>query len=1076
MVQDKKPTRELSDTKGVGTFTSNIRTLSFLTIVIAFCCFSSTAFAQTASISGKVTDADTKEGLPGVTVLIPNLKIGAKTDGKGNYKIINVPVGKHSIEARLIGYKNQSVSVTIDAGVGVSQDFVLFVRALQQNEIVVLGLSGEIDRSKLGNVIGSVDGTEIANATSQTAIDAVAGRVPGVSVTRNSGTPGAGTYITIRGRKTISGSSQPLYVVDGVVMDNTSIQDQNFQNGEVQLANRIVDINPADIESMEILKGASAAAIYGSQAANGVVLITTKKGKAKPDGNANITFTANYESGEASNSYPLQTSYGQGVGGVSRLSNLSYGPKLDTMGNPTTYEQWKVPLRTAAGGDVNLTISGGNQSFNYLLSGTYTDIDGIVQSSELDRKNIRLNLGGGILPKVDVQTANSYFVISNPLPQDGSNLSGIMLGALRTSPEFDNSVVYNEDGSQHNYFPIYDNPLWSQQNNTFTTNVGRFVSSTSANWDPLDWLRVSGRIGLDRYDQTNIERLAVGSQNSGGLGAIEHHLVASTSVNSDISATFNWEPIDELDVTALIGGQTLWTNYEDNVVSGTPTLSLYDEISAASTKDGNSTIYQTKLVGQFAQATGTLNDRLSLTLAIRRDGSSTFGESQKFHWYPKASFAYNISKEDFMQGSKDVISELKLRGSYGEAGAPGTPGVYSTNNLYSTFGNNDGWGRLTTAGRNGMTGIRQGSGTDLNLFGKGAIDISPEINVERELGFDLGLFDNRINIEFSYYYANIYDMILNVPVPGSSGYDNQLRNAGSMHNEGIEISLGAWPVRNEDVSWNTVFNFSKNENMVDQLNVKPDLDGVIGSDDAIPIYGFTGIENVAMVGKALGVFRGGGYRRDANGNIMVYTSTDANDPFGQIGKAFVGAPMIDFDSSHIIGDPNADFIWSWKNDITFLKDFNLSFLVDASVGGDVWNGTRGALYRFGTHADTKDRDELWSYNGNPVLNSSGNQVKKVEYYRYYGNSFTYDIDEAVIEDGSYVKLREISLSYKLHGLEDVGIDNVTFTLSARNLYTWTDYTGFDPEVNTFAQSEARGYDYFNLPAVRTFRFGVSLQY
>lgn len=1036
-----------------------------ITALLLVLLFAGQTWAQAGGvITGTVTDADTKEALPASTVQIPKIKAGAKTDANGNFKITKLPPGTYTVEAKLIGYKTVTKSVTVGENETVTANFVLSAQALRQNEIVVTGLSGEVDRRKLGNAVGSVDGAEVAKATTATAIDAISGRVPGVQVTRNSGTPGAGTYVTIRGRKTISGSSEPLYVVDGVLIDNTMITDQNFQSGEVQLANRAIDINPADIESMEILKGAAAAALYGSLAANGVVLITTKKGTPKSDGMASVYFSTALQTDESPKSYPLQTIYGQLPG-----TNLSYGPKLPA-GTPT-YDQSQVPFRSGLTMENTLNVGGGAADYNYLLSGTWTSNEGIVKGSELERRNLRLNLRGVILKNLDIQTNNNYISINNDLPQDGSNTSGNMLGALRTPPEFDNSIVYNPDGTQHR-FAAYDNPLWSQENNKFNTTVGRFIHSTTANWDPLDWLRVSGRIGYDGYGQENIERMAVGSANSGRIGSIEHTIAKSSSVNTDLSATATFTPMEELELSVVAGGQTIWVDYEMNVLSSNQTLEAFDEITAGANKDARSELTQSKLVGMFGQVTGTLWDKLSLTLGVRRDGSSTFSQFDKFHNYPKASFSYELSKEEFMKDLEDIFSSVKIRGSYGEAGSPSLPGAYTTNNLYTTFGNNDGWGRVTTAGRGELTGIRQGFGTDQTLFFAGATHISPEISIEREIGLDMGLFDNRVNLEFTYYYTNVNDLILEVPAPGSSGYDRQFRNAGAMRNKGFEVSLGAWPVRSEDFSWNTIVNYSTNDNLVTRLLTK-EGDNIYGTDDQIPIYGFTGTQNVALVGHPIGVFSGLGYLRNADGSIKVSTGA-ADDAFG---NDYRGAPIILFDSAQIIGDPNPDFTFSWRNDITFLKNFNVSFLVDAVMGQDIWNGTKGALYRFGTHADTKDREEPWFYNGQPVIdNATGEQVKKEEFYRLYANSFQYGIDEASIEDGSYIKLREVSISYKWDGLKDIGIAAITFTASGRNLLTITDYTGFDPEVNTFAQSEARGFDYFNLPQTRSYRFGISLNY
>ena len=1043
-----------------------MRLLFAFSVFAAMLFLTTSAAAQGQTIEGKITDADTKETMPGVTVSIPALKIGAKTNSMGEFKIKNAPAGKHVVEARLIGYQTQSKSVDLETGGTVTANFSLAAKALQQNEVIVMGLSGEVDRKKLGNAIGNVEGKDVEQVVSPNAVDAISGRIPGVNVQRSSGTPGSGTFITIRGRKTISGSSEPLYVVDGTIIDNSSIYDEHQQHGYIQLANRAVDINSLDIESIQVLKGASASAIYGSLAANGVVLITTKKGSLSTiDKTANVAFTASYETGNNVKDYPLQTMYAQIPG-----RNLSWGKKLPD--SVKRYDHATEVFRMPNSFEQNVTISGGSPEFNYMFSGTNTNFEGNVKSSDLGRQNLRLNVGANILPKVDIQSNFNYINSNNNLPQDGSNLGGIMLGALRTPPEFDNTKVYNDDGTQHRFYFFYDNPFWTIQNNPFNASISRFMNNTEGKWQVLDWLNLTGRVGYDHYENKNTERLTPGTARDDGTGKVQFDLFQNTSVNTDLSANVHIKPVDELDMNIILGGQTVWGTRLSEQTKSTQTVPFYNQISAGTKRDGSSLLSQSKTVGLFAQLTGTYLDRLTLTAALRRDGSSTFGISEKFHNYPKFGLSYVLSSEDFMKGLKGTIDNVKIRASYGQAGSPSLPGAYSTNFSYSVYGENDGWGRLTQAGRAGYPGIRQGGGDDLALYLYGNANINPETSIEREIGLDLGLFDNVVSLEFTYYYANINDLILNVTAPGSSGYDRVLKNGGSMYNKGFEIGLTALPIRTENFQWSTTVNYSKNNNLVTSLSVKPDGFPVTGN-EAITIFGFVGIDNVAIVGKPLGVFRGLGYKRDAKGNKL-YSTGSADDYFG---KNYIGAPIID-DSLHILGDPNPKFQMSWSNTFKFLKNFEASFLVDASIGQDVWNGTRGALYRFGAHGDTKDRADPWIYDGHPVVmnDSAKTPVTREAYYRYYANSFSYDIEEPMIEDGSFVKLREVTFAYNWHGLSDHGISNVRFMLSGRNLATWTKYTGFDPEVNNFGQSEARGFDYFNLPPQRAYRFSIALTY
>jgi len=1056
-----------------------------LTVLLGLLTFAtqSNLFAQAkrATVKGVVIDAETKAPLPRASVSIPALRVGAVTDAKGAFSF-EAPAGTHTLEVRFVGYEAYTTKITLKEGETRNLDISLKTQSILTSQIVVVGLTGEVDRNALGNTIASVSGRDVANVVSPSAIDAISGRVPGVFVTRNSGTPGAGTYITMRGRKSILGSSEPLYVVDGIVIDNTSLYDGS---GQIQYSNRAVDINPQDIESIEILKGASAAAIYGSQAANGVILITTKRGKLQgTEKPAQITYTSSYTMDRHAGEVPLQRSYGQRV--------------KFTEGKPGSNE----PFRTAYSHEQSLTISGGVPQFDYLINGTYARNEGYVIGSLLERTSVRANIGAQILPGFNIKSNNNYIITNNDLPQDGSNTSGILLGALRTPPEFNNKIYLYPDGSMRRY-GTYDNPIWTQKFNKFNSKITRFLHSTDAKWQAFDWLSFNGRVGYDRYYYQNNERLAVGSAGSPNRqGSISDSRIDNEKINLDFTANLQTYWLDnQFFTTFVLGGQIIWDYRTSNFGEATSTIPFFDMLAAGATRDAGSSRYEKKTVGTFAQLTNTWLEKLSLTLALRRDGSSTFGEAEKFHYYPKVSGSYVLSNESFWTDLKPIFSNVRLRASWGEAGSPTLPDVYATNFLYGVAGFFDPWGRSTTASRSGFIGIKPGGGTSAAAYiVAGAKDINPELTIEREFGIDITLFENLLTFEATYYKQNVFDMILNVPVPTSTGYDRQLRNAAEMWNEGIELSLKANPISTFDFNWVTTLNYSHNRNKVTKMIISP----VQKPTDVITLGGgFVGIQNVAMVGHPLGVFYGYGWMRDVNGKIVYsgeyiklddngailrdkygrVTKTTKDDPKGLLmeddyGNPFINTPIQDPDQK-IIGNSNPKFLFSWRNDFTVMKNFTFGFLFDAAIGFDVWNGTRGALYNFGTAGDTKDRDEPWiNFDGKPVLDvtdpNNPKPVKKMYFYRQHSNGF--NINEPFIEEGSYIKLREVSVEYRWDGLKQWNIQTVAFTFSARNLLTITDYKGYDPEVNTFALAEGRGFDYFTLPQVRSYRFGISIMY
>lgn len=1048
-------------------------------------------------IEGIVTDAESKKPLSSVTVKISALRKGAITDTKGKFKF-EVPPGEYNVEASMIGYSNANQKVKVEKDKSTKVSFEISTKAYQTNDIIVIGLTGEVDKNKLGNTISSVQSSEIANVVSPTAIDAIAGKVTGVNVTRNSGTLGAGTFITMRGRKTIMGSSEPLYVIDGVIMDNSSDYDGS---GTHSYSNRAIDINPNDIESMEVLKGASAAAIYGSQAGNGVIIITTKKGKyTSSEKPASITYNSNYNFEQKAGHVPLQTTYGQttpykpGVPG----SNTSYGAKLAPGTN--TYAQDDVPFKNGFGHEQSLTLSGGVPEFDYLLNGTYNDAEGVVIGSTYKRSSVRANLGASIINGLNIRSNTNFINIDNDMPQDGSNVGGILLGALRSTPTFDNSNYLEADGTQRKY-SVYDNPIWTQHNNFYNSKVDRFINSTDIKYQIANWITVGALFGFDKYAKQDYERLSVESFASSFLGSIARNKSNSEKKNFDLTANMNTKMMDDkLDINFTLGTQTIWYNFESTTTFASNTLSFYDQISAGATKDATSYMSQTKTVGYFGQVSMTYDDRLTLTGALRRDGSSTFGSADKYHNYPKLGLSYSLSKESFMESSNDLISNVRLRGSYGEAGSPNLPSVYATNFLYSTAGYFDPWERATLLTRGGFSGIKQGGATasDQYLI-SGSNTLKPETTKELEMGFDFTLFKDVVDITFTYYNQTVTDMILNIPVAASTGYDQTLKNAGEMWNRGIELSIKANILNSEDFRWSTQINYSTFKNEVTKLDIN--VDPTKNKDAFLELTGaFSGLVNVAMLGQPLGVLRGhgwlrdengaryysgdfvqldadGNWKRDANGNVLRAKAGDANSEklVDQYGKNYNGSPIKD-SKLKVLGNTNPEFTFSWRNDFVLMQNLTLSFLFDAAYNFDVWNGTQGALYRFGTHKNTEDRDELWfNERGDKVTDKDGNQVTKIEKYRTYENGFN-GIEEPHIQDGSYIKLRELSLAYKWKSPLDLPLNQVIFTLAARNIFTITDYTGFDPEVNTFSQAEGRGIDYFVLPQVRSYRLGISINY
>jgi len=1029
------------------------------------------AQAQTGDVRGTVLNASTNEPLIGANIVLQGTMRGSATDFDGAFVIKDIPSGKYTLVARFIGFLTIKQNIEITPSQTIEANFLLQQDVLKTDEVVITGLSGAIPREQLGNSIAKVSSEEIANIPVTSALDALVGKVAGMTVSKSTGTPGTGTYITLRGRRTINGSSEPLYVVDGIPIDNTFIYDGA---GVIQNGNRASDIPPGDIESIEVLKGASAAAIYGARAANGVILITTKSGKQTVAGKlANITYSSSYSIDEVPNGIDLQTIYGQttpytpGAPG----SSTSYGPLLPA--GTKTYDHSMDVFQSAHTLEQNISVSSGTPALKYLVSGGLTNQAGVVRKSDYTRENLRANITASLFSNFGIRSNTNIINEVINLPQDGSNTSGILLGGLRTPPEFDNSIYLEADGVTQRRFASYDNPFWTTEYNTYKTELIRVLHTTGFDYDFMEGMKLSGSVGWDHYNQFNNLRYAVGAAAvPGRAGEIDHNRYSNDVINTDIMWTGKFIFADDF-LATFTAGQQLWFHTRNyTYASSITTLPFYDELDAGVDRDAYSERLEERIYSYYGQAIITAWDRLTLTGAVRRDAGSTFGSTKLAYYYPKVSVAYRLSEESFMQDLKGIVDELKLRGAWGIAGR--IPDVYATNTVYQTAGYYDPWDRGTSAGRLGNLGI-------INATSSGSEDIKPEQTEEIEAGIDLTMLDHRLNIEFNYYKQDVTDLLLYVNTPASTGFTTQYANGGAMWNKGFELKVEVNPIRSEDFSWTLIANYAQNENEVTELR---------GFEDSyVTIPGaFAGLYNVAKIGKPLGTWLGAGYQHDASGNIIYSDPAVAGREDNFLGEAIKGAPLY---SDELVEFGNADPDWtgSIRNDFAFLNgDLTASVLVDITQGQKVWNGTKGALYNFGTSADTKDRDDLWFNDaGQPVTNAGttdisgwdgrtyapGEQLRKSMLYRYYANGFYFN--EPFIEDGSFVKLREVSVSYRWRN-PIFGLESILFTFAGRNLKTWTDYTGYDPEVNTFANSEGRGVDYFTLPQIRSFKFDISINY
>ena len=1070
-----------------------------------------------ATVTGRVT-SEAGAPLASASVFIDGLNIGALTRDDGVYSFV-VPSARvqnqaGTLTARLLGYKAATVPITLSAGT-ITQDFRLAPNPLRLGEVVVTGAGTVTQAEKLGNVRNSVEASEIMKSNEANVVQSLAAKAPNVEVTQSSGEPGASSYIRIRGQRTITGGAQPLFVVDGVPIDNSSFSTSNFNpidelgTGEISgttQSNRAVDLNPSDIESVEILKGPAAGAIYGARAGQGVVLITTKKGRA---GQTRYSWRSSFSLDDVNKTYPLQRRFGQGLGGVSALPCndinkgscfRSWGPDLQAAGG-TTYDHSNEAYDTGVTWDNTMTVSGGSDRTTFYLSLGRLNQEGVFigPNNEFDRTTVRLNASHRLTDRLTVSGNVSYSDTRGEFIGRGNNVNGLQLGLLRTPPNFNNFPYLDPATGLHRSFRLqnpsplsssdsrgFDNPIFILNVPLNGAKVGRTFGNVNAQWLPSTWLKVDYTLGADYSNDERIEGAPQASSDVSAGGRVTEGTITNFELDHNLAGTATWTLSPSIGGTLTLGQNLSISNNRQLSVVGRTLVApqpykLSNTVNRDLPIDIENNIHRESYFGQL---TVDLFDQLYLTAAARNDGSSTFGEEDQRNWFPKGSLAWTFTN---YLGEQPWVTFGKLRVAYGEAGTEPQP--YFTSDIFNS-------GSIL------LTPISQGTGLSPSQGGRGGLyswivkaadRLLPERTKEFETGFDLGLYRDKADISFTFYNAITSDVILLTPLASSTGYFTQPQNSAEFRNRGYEVALNLRPLTSQNFAWDIGLQWARNQSLVTQLDAAT----------FIPIDGTNTLTpyEVAKEGSPVGVFYDFGWVRcgvSPNGMNAAVNGVDlatvcGGQPEGALYIAANGFPVAD-PNQRVLGDPNPDWTGSVRSGFRY-KKWAVSGLVDIRQGGDIYNGTRGALYSYGTHKDTEQRASCsagvctgnektfgrngW-FDGAVVGPGAGTAVPIGEnWYRqglgagpFAGNS------DGFIEDGSYVKLRELSLGYTLDNSwirSTLGLTSLDLRVAGRNLKTWTDYTGYDPETNLGgAIQNTRGYDYFNMPQTRSYVFTVNL--
>ena len=1098
----------------------------FLCGALAFALTPAVAFAQSV-ISGKVT-AEDRGPLSDVAVTIPELGVGAVTreDGRYSFTVPGARVNGQNVTltARRIGYRAQSTQFRLNPG-NIVQDVSLPANPLQLGEVFITGAGTTSTVERLGSVRNVVSPDLIKKANEPNLVQALAGKAPNVQVAQTAGDPGANSRIQIRGLRTLNGNVEPLFIIDGVPVTNYTFSSTNFNpidaggtgvggqdvGGEFEgtsAPNRMIDINSDDVENVEILKGAAAAAIYGARAANGVILITTKHGHG---GATRYQLRSSYSNDEVTRDYPLQTSYSQGRFNKSALPcedigkstcTRSWGPKLPA--GTTVYDHSTEAFQNGHIGDNTLTVSGGSDRTTFYLSGGSMRNQGVFvgPNNYFDRATVRLNATHRLTEGLQLGGNFSYADTRGHFTQRGNNVNGLLLGLLRTPPEFNNKVYLDPTSGLHRSYRLqnpdattagqsrgFNNPFYTLYEELNQQQAARSFGNVTADYQANDWLKFNYSLGADYTNDERLEGCPAECSDVAAGGRITEGKVINYQIDHSLTATASHKFSEAIGANLTVGQNLNARNFRTfSVVGRTLIAPTPFSVLNTLTRDPPSD-YQTEVhnASVFGQVQLDLISQLYLTGALRNDCSTTFGKSNKCAVFPKASAAWTFSNAYQPPG----FTFGKLRFSYGEAGNEPQPYLSS----------------VTFSGTNLVGGIAQGTGFTPTQSGRGglfytftkpATSLKPERTKETEGGFDIGFLGEKADLSATWYSSKTSDVILITPIPASSGYSSEAKNAGKLRNSGTELQLNLRPVTRPNYSWDVGIGWANNHSKVDTL---------IGAQFLYIPGAFTG--NVFQIGSPIGVIRGEGWVRCGISNDDAVTGISLATYCGGKPK---GALYID-DGTHgcyengmpcedtklrILGDPNPK--WTGNVHSTFrLGKIALSGLLDIKKGGVVWNGTKGALWSYGTHKDTENRATCTgptnaACTGNqhafgtpdwypgPVVGPGAGAVIPIG-ENWYRNSnlaacpFT-GIDEPCMEDGGYVKLREVSIAYTFTQpwvSRSLGMSSVDFRLSGRNLKTWTKYTGLDPETTT-GQTYDRvgGSDYFNLPLTRSVVFTLTL--
>jgi TonB-linked SusC/RagA family outer membrane protein len=1033
--------------KGTGKW-KKICLLLAVTMLTAF------TFGQ-VRISGKIT-SPSGVTVESVAVTVKGTRFGGLADNNGLYSFTApLTAGKYTLVYAGVGFQELQLPLTVGTDKTYSVDAQLSDKVSKLDEVVVTGTSQGTTRRQLGSYISSVNADELTKGATGNILAALQGKTAGAQITQNSGDPAGGISVRLRGISSISSSSEPLYIVDGVIVNNGTNRvtntSGNYDGTNVVGAigqSRLVDINPNDIERVEVLNGAAAAAIYGSRANAGVVQIFTKKGKS---GAPSISFSTSYTASSIRkkidvNQAPVK--FGGPTDGPGAQTQDILSPALTTTTAVTRYNYQDYIFRNANGSDNTLSVSGGTDKTKYYVSGSYFYNQGIIPNTDFQRFSFRSNIDQVLNKWASFNLGLNYVNSSANEKPDGNSFfspmnSVTIIGNFHNIWQRDalgNIQAVGERGRANPVSVIED--IKQKQ----TTN--RIIANMGLKLKPVKHLSIDYTMGIDNYSQNGTTFIPPFAYNVstafyGGGAALDptQNGYSSTAndnffaINHDLNATYNIDLTSKINSVTQVGFSQQYEKNNYALLQGRGLAPFVQTVNGASTiLPGVDDRSEISVSGAYVQQNFKYRNQFFVTGAVRVDGSSVFGQDQRNQTYYKASGSYVVSGTDFW--SKMGVSKwwdlFKMRIAYGESGNLTGIGAYSRFNTYSSS---------SYLGRTSLNS----SGTLANE------NVKPERQQEIEFGLDLSFLNNRLGLTLNVYNKKVKDLLINRFIAPTSGFSSLLDNFGSLENKGYEVVLTGTPVSKKDFKWDITGIYNHNRNKAVSIGQALTL---LSTNSGAPVS--------IIEGQPIGVFYGTFFATDASGNLLKNAAGIPQLEAGVQNSALVYTPGRNTTTGlpsgstlrKIIGNPNPDYTASLVNEITY-KKLSLRIQIDAVRGGNVFN------------ADFRTRQGVG--NGKVAEQEDLGQIPR----GYVAG--IYAIEQWRISDGSFTKLRELSLSYNFGKIK--GFSDLSISFSGRNLISWDNYVGYDPEVNAGGQSTIlRGIDFGATPIPKTFSFGIHAKF